>query len=508
MTYTLPDVNFQPLMPILFVLLGAIVSTIGAFNTKRIYVTWFNIAMLVCSGLAMTSLFGFGLWNKDLSGFNGGVRADNVALMIGGVIIIGSIMSLLVSLDTAWRARVSFPEFDAMLMYAIVGCLLIAFSGDLIVMLIGLEIMSLAGYVLATLQDSRRSEESGLKYFLLGSAGSAILIYGIAFLYGATGSFNYAGIANRVAEVLNPAAVTEAANAASTVALAPNNMGILVAGALLILSGFAFKVALAPFHQWTPDVYYGAPTSISLFLSTVIKVAAFAGMLRIFNGALVDAPAWHSVLQWLIAITLIIGNMAAYFQTNFKRLMAYSAIAHTGFLAMCLLAQPNVGGPALVYYLLTYTLMSGAVFAIIAALQRNERGLDIGDMRGLFYRHPAYAVALAVCLASLAGLPPFAGFFGKYLAFQAAFQNGYQWLTVLAAITSVISLVYYLRPAMLMFMPDRTPAREYQHGQRPPTNTTVLLGVLGVILLGLIPSLWYNFAANPGIWRLLAGLGQ
>lgn len=508
MTYTLPDVNFQPLMPMLFVLLGAIVSTIGAFNTKRIYVTWFNIAMLVCSGLAMTGLLGYGLWNRDLTAFSGGVRADNVALMIGGVIVIGSIMSLLVSLDTAWRARVSFPEFDAILMYAIVGCLLIAFSGDLIVMLIGLEIMSLAGYVLATLQDSRRSEESGLKYFLLGSVGSAILIYGIAFLYGATGSFNYANIAGRVAEVLNPATVTDAANAANAVALAPNNLGILVAGALLILSGFAFKVALAPFHQWTPDVYSGAPTSISLFLSTVIKVAAFAGMLRIFNGALVDAPAWHSVLQWLIAITLIIGNMAAYFQTNFKRLMAYSAVAHTGFLAMCLLAQPSMGGPALVYYLLTYTLMSGVVFAIIAALQRNERGLNIGDMRGLFYRHPAYAVALAVCLASLAGLPPFAGFFSKYLAFQAAFQNGYQWLTVLAAITSVISLVYYLRPAMLMFMPDRTPAREYQYGQRPPTNATVALGVLGVILLGLIPSLWYNFAANPQIWRLLAGIGQ
>ncbi|RJF71363.1 MULTISPECIES: NADH-quinone oxidoreductase subunit N [Deinococcus] len=508
MTYTLPDVNFLPLMPILFVLLGAIVSTVGGFNTSRRNVTWFNIAMLVLAGLSMTSLLGFGLWNRDLSAFNGGVRADNVALMIGGVIVLGSIMSLLVSLDTAWRARVSFPEFDAMLMYAITGCLLIAFSGDLIVMLIGLEIMSLAGYVLATLQDSRRSEESGLKYFLLGSAGSAILIYGIAFLYGATGSFNYAGIAGRVAEVLNPATVNAAADAATTVALAPNNMGILVAGALLILAGFSFKVALAPFHQWTPDVYSGAPTSISLFLSTVVKVAAFAGMLRVFSGALVDAPAWHSVLQWLIAATLIIGNMAAYFQTNFKRLMAYSAIAHTGFLAMCLLAQPSAGGPALVYYLLTYTLMSGVAFAIIAALQRNESGLSIGDMRGLFYRHPAYAVALAICLASLAGLPPFAGFFGKYLAFQAAFQNGYQWLTVLAAITSVISLVYYLRPAMLMFMPDRTPAREYAHGQRPPTNATVLLGVLGVILLGLIPSLWYNFAANPGIWRLLAGIGQ
>lgn len=499
---SLPDVSILPLVPMLFVLIGAITSTIGAFDAKRRYLTWFNIAMLVCAGLSMSSLFGYGLWGRDLTSFNGGVRADNPALLIGGVIVLGSIMALLVSLDTAWRARVSFPELDAMLMYAVTGCLLIAFSGDLIVMLIGLEIMSLSGYVLATLQDSRRSEEAGLKYFLLGSAGSAILIYGIAFLYGATGSLNYAGIAAKVSAVLDPAAVANAAN------LSPNNMGILVAGALLVLAGFAFKVALVPFHQWTPDVYGGAPTSISMFLSTVVKVAAFAGMLRVFSGALIDAPAWHSVLQWLIALTLIIGNTAAYFQTNFKRLLAYSAIAHTGFLAMCLLAQPAQGGPALTYYLLTYTLMTGAAFAIIAALQRNESGLDIMDMRGLFYREPAYAVALAICLASLAGLPPFAGFFGKYLAFQAAFQNGYQWLTVLAAVTSVVSLVYYLRPAMLMFMPDRTPAREYAYGKRAPTSTTVVLGLAGVILLGLAPGLWYNWAANPTIWRLLAGIGQ
>ncbi|MEW6420806.1 MAG: NADH-quinone oxidoreductase subunit N [Deinococcota bacterium] len=479
---TVPEVHLAPMLPILIVLAGALASTVLGFFLPRRALTVINLVLLALSGVSMGTL-----WNSGAAAFGGALQADNAAVLLGLTILLGSAMTLLVSLDTAFRARVSFPEFDAMLMYAVTGTLLIAFSGDLITLLIGLEIMSLSSYVLATLQDSRPAEEAGLKYFLLGAVGSAILIYGIALVYGATGSLNYVGIAERAA------------------GLSPQNLTILVGGALLLLAGFGFKVALAPFHQWTPDVYSGAPTSVSLFLSTVVKVAAFAGMLRVFGGALQNAPGWAPVLQILIAVTLIVGNAASLFQTNFKRMLAYSAVAHTGFLALALLGTPGLGGAAMAYYLLVYTLMTAAAFAIVAALQRSEKGMEISDLRGLYFRHPGYAVALAVCLASLAGLPPFAGFFGKYLVFQAALQGGYVWLSVLAALASVAALVYYLRPAMLMFMPDRTPAREYAYGERPATTFTVALGVIGVTVLGILPNLWYGWVANPAIWGTLAG---
>ncbi|ULH16303.1 NADH-quinone oxidoreductase subunit N [Deinococcus sp. KNUC1210] len=481
MPLVLPDVALAPIIPILLTLLGAVLATVLGFFVPRRSITYISLGMLVLSAVSMVWL-----WNQGLSAFGGSLNADNAAVAIGLVLLIGAALALIVSLDGAARARLSFPEFDAMLMFAVTGTLIIAFSGDLITMLIGLEVMSLSGYVMTTLQDSRESEEAGLKYFLLGATGSAILIYGIALVYGATGSFNYAGIA------------------AASSGLSIQNSPLLVAGALLLLCGFGFKVALAPFHQWTPDVYGGAPTVVSLFLSTVVKVAAFAGMLRVFSGALHNAPSWLDVLALLTAATLIVGNLAALFQTNFKRLLAYSAVAQTGFLALTLLGRPEVGGPALTYYLLIYTITTAAALGIVAALQRTEAGFQISDMRGLYYRHPAYAVALGVCLASLAGLPPFAGFYAKYLAFQAAFQNGYTWVAVVAALMSVAAFVYYLRVAALMFMPDRTPAREYE-GAHFGTRFTVALGMVGITALGILPNLAYGWVAYPGIWTQLAG---
>ncbi len=475
-----PDVPLAPLLPILIALLGAVAATALGFFLPRRSITWIGIVALLLSAFSMVTL-----WNSGATAFGGSLRADNAGLAFGLVIVVGSVIALLVSLDGAARARLSFPEFDAMLLYAVTGTLIIAFSGDLITLLIGLEVMSLSGYVLATLQERRESEEAGLKYFLLGAVGSAILIYGIALTFGATGNLSYAGIARAIA--------------------APNfaNGTLLGAGALLMLCGFGFKVALAPFHQWTPDVYSGAPTIVSLFLSTVVKVAAFAGMLRVFSGALAGSGSWAVVMQVLVIATLLVGNLGALFQRNFKRMLAYSAVAHTGFLALNLLADPRAGGPALTYYLLIYTLMTGAALAIVAVLQPDERGIATTDLRGLYYRSPALATVLAVCLASLAGLPPFAGFMGKYLAFQAAFQNGFVVTTIIAAMTSVVALIYYLYPAALMFIPDRTPA-PLPTAPRRATTVVLAVAVVGITALGVLPNLAYGWVANPTTWQFAA----
>jgi len=479
-----PDVNLAPMLPILITLAGAVVATLGFLLPRRV-TSIVSIAALALAAFAMTRL-----WGAGETSFAGALRADNAALAFGLVIVVGTIITLVASLDHAPRAGLNFPEFDAMLMYAVTGTLLIAFSGDLIVLLIGLEVMSLAGYVLATLRGTRASEESGLKYFLLGSVGSAILIYGIALTFGATGQLDFVGIRQAVS--------------------AENfeNTGLLVAGALMMLAGFGFKVALAPFHQWTPDVYSGAPTIVTMFLSTVVKVAAFAGLIRVFGGALPVGNVWTDVTEVLVAVTLIIGNLASLVQTNFKRLLAYSAVAHTGFLGLALLAEPARGGPALVYYLLVYTLMTAGAIGVLALLQPNERGLNISDLRGLYHRQPGLALILAACLASLAGLPPFAGFFGKYLVFQAAYQNGHTFIIVLAAVGSVVALVYYLRPAALMFMPETTPSTVRPLPGATLTNVAVGVCVFGIILLGILPGLVYGWVTGASMWVMAAAGGS
>lgn len=479
---TPPDVSLAPMLPILITLAGAIVATV-AFKSARQITTIVSLVALALSGFSMLTL-----WGANASAFGGALRADNPALAFGLVVLVGSIIALLVTMDFAARSQLSFPEFDAMLLYAVTGTLLIAFAGDLIVMLIGLEVMSLAGYVIVTLRGTGRSEESGLKYFLLGSIGSAILIYGIALTFGATGSLNLATIAARIDGGVA-------------------NNGLLVAGALLMLAGFGFKVAFAPFHQWTPDVYGGAPTIVTLFLSTVVKVAAFAGLIRVFHGALPDLAGWRAVAEVLVAATLIIGNLSALVQGNFKRLLAYSAVAHTGFLGLALLADPAPGGAALVYYLLVYTLMTAGAIAVLVLVQRSERGINVADLRGLYYRSPGLALMLAACLASLAGVPPFAGFFGKYLVFQAAFQNGYVVVTVLAALMSVVALVYYLRPAALMFMPDTEGSSHRAVASSGRfTGAALAVCVFGIVLLGVLPGLVYGWVAGAQMW-LLASAG-
>lgn len=478
MPLQLPDINFVVMLPIVLVLLTAVLATILGFNTIRR-----NIAMMGITG--QVAAFGslFFLWDQNQSTFAGALQFSNTSLIFAGIILIGSILSQLTSLDHTARSNLNFPEFDIMLLYGVTGTLLIAFSGDLIVMLIGLEVMSLSTYVLATLQESKRSEEAGMKYFLLGSVASAILIYGIALVFGATGTFSYAGIRQAIA------------------ADAFQNDILLLTGAFLLLAGFSFKVGMAPFHQWTPDVYAGSPTIVTQFMSIVIKTAAFAGMIAVFLQALPQAD-WTLPAQIILGLTMIGGNMAALRQAEIKRALAYSAIAHSGYLGLALLANPEQGIPALMYHLLGYTFANAGAFAVIAMLQKDDRGMLIPKMRGLYYRKPLHAISLAIFLLSLAGIPPFAGFVAKLVLFGAAFQSGYLAMTVIAIVTSMIAFVYYLRPAVLMFMPAEE-AEPLEDRPYPNSTLTVLASVAATVVLGVLPNWVLTLFDNPLIQQAM-----
>jgi NADH-quinone oxidoreductase subunit N len=468
-----PDVSFTTMLPVVIALVTAVLATILGFNIARRTLAWMSIVGLLAA--IVSSVF---LWNQNLSTFAGAYRSDNFALGFGIVLALGGILAILATLDHKPHSDTTRHEFYAVLLYAITGTMLLACANDLIVMLIGFEVMSLGVYVLSAFQERDNSEEAGMKYFLLGSLASAVLIYGIALVFGATGTFNLEAIAKGVA------------------ASGFQNTALLALGSVLILIGFGFKVAWVPFHQWTPDVYSGAPMVVTQFMSVAIKAAAFAGLLRVFGTAFPLVSAWQVPAQLMIALTMLVGNLAALRQTNLKRLLAYSSVAHAGYVGLAVLANPATAWPAALYYLAVYTLMNAGAFAILGALSNDEDGPEVEQMAGLSSSQPFMAAALAFFLVSLAGLPPLAGFFGKYLVFASAAEAGYYGLVVLGALTSAVSLYYYARPVILMYFKPGTPLLPDKSGL--PTRLAIILGVVGVVALGIFPNAIFGFIQGIG----------
>ncbi len=467
MNFVAPDVNYYSMLPFITVLLTAVFATILPF-----YVSRKAIAGLSAVGLLVALAASIGLWNTNLSSFYGAYRADNFALGFSIVLIVGALIAIISSVDVAKRGGTMQAEFFAILLYAVSGTMLLASAHDLIVLLIGFEVMSLGVYVLSSFQETSKSEEAGLKYFLLGSFASAILIFGIALVFGATGKFGLEAI--------------------NTAVLSPEfkNSSIAAVGALFILIGFGFKVAMAPFHQWTPDVYTGAPTVVTQFMSVAVKAAAFAGFLHIFGLALQNVPGWQTPLQFLIALTLMIGNLAALRQSNLKRMLAYSSVAHAGYVGLAVLASPSQGFSSALYYLGIYTLMNAGAFAVLNVLSKDDDGLEIESLAGLGSSKPLLAATLTFFLLSLAGIPPLGGFIGKYLIFSAAASSGYYGLVILAALTSAVSLAYYLRPIGLMYFRSRVTVLPDFSGRS--TRVLLLVCAAGVLILGLVPNAVYG----------------
>jgi NADH-quinone oxidoreductase subunit N len=370
-------------------------------------------------------------------------------------------------------------EFYILVLFSAAGMVIMAGANDLIVVFLGLETMSLALYVLAGFFRTRiEAGEASMKYFLLGAFASGFFLYGIALIYGATGSTNL----NKIG-----AAVTAGAS----------RDPLLLIGFALLLVGFGFKISAVPFHMWTADVYEGAPTSVTAFIATGSKAAAFAALLRLLLESLRPLQGEWTWLFWVLAVlSMTLGNIVAIAQQNLKRMLAYSSIAHVGYMLIGVVAGGALGGGSVLFYLLVYTFTTVGAFGVILLLERGgEEAVGIGDTAGLATRHPLAALALALFLLSLVGIPPTAGFVGKFYLFGAAVRSGYVWLAVIGVLNSAAAAYYYLRVIVSMYMrePEGTPAVIVPS---LAGALAVVVALWGVIQLGVFPAPLFELAQS------------
>ena len=402
-------------------------------------------------------------------GFHGQFTSDSFSAFVKLLVLVASSLAVVGSLDYNAHANLRRFEFPVLILFATIGMMLMASASNLMTLYVGLELQSLSIYVLAAFaRDELRSSEAGLKYFVLGSLASGLLLYGISLVYGFSGTMQFDRLA---ASLSDPATVSPG----------------LVVGVVFIVVGLAFKVSAVPFHMWTPDVYEGAPTPVTLLMGTAPKVAAMALLVRAMA-----TPFGHLLAQWqqlivLVSIaSMLLGSLAAIGQSNIKRLMAYSSIGHMGYVLVGLAAGTPIGIRGVLIYLVTYVFMNAGTFACIIAMRRNGRSLErISDLGGLAKTDPVLAMWLAVFMFSMAGIPPFSGFWGKYFIFTAAVQSGLWALAVIGVLTSVIGAFYYIRIIKVMYFDASEPAFDAR-----PASLSVLAGISG-----LFTSLFFVFPA-------------
>jgi len=505
MNSLMPIINWSIIAPEVIVCAAAVlVMLVDAFArpTQRWITGGISLAGIAAAAISIFWLWSTGTASSDA--FNGMIVLDELRLGFTLIFLLVSGLTLLIS--TVWVEREQLPagEFHSLLLFATVGMMLMASGNDLVIIFLGLEILSIATYVMAGFRRTDvRSNESSLKYFILGSFSSAFLLYGIALIYGATsiaepgpggslsrivaGTTNIAEIATRVGQAQYPA--------------------LLFAGAAMMLVGFGFKIATAPFHIWTPDVYEGAPTPVTAFMAAGPKAAGFASFIRVFVFGLpfvVSASnattgnlhqLWVTVLVVMAVLTMTLGNVVAIVQNNVKRMLAYSSIAHAGYALVGFIAagsaddltKRNNAISAVVFYLLTYAVMNIGAFAVVQLIARSgDRRTAIEDYRGIGFESPVLAFSLSLFMLSLLGMPLTAGFMGKILVFGAAIDQKYYILVVIGVLNTAISAYYYLRLIIVMFFGERTMAWS---APRVPRSVAVALviTVLGVLYLGIFP---------------------
>jgi NADH-quinone oxidoreductase subunit N len=437
-----------------------------------------HVGSVALAGVVGALLVSVLRWGTDARGFSGMLVLDSYALFVNVVICYAVALVLLLSLDYLRRTGAESGEYYGLVLFSTSGMMLLASANDLIVVFLAIELMSLSLYVMAGVFTTRlASSEASMKYFLLGAFASSFLLYGIALIYGATGSTNFERIA------------------AALVGRPPSAM--FLAGVALLLVGFGFKISAVPFHMWAPDVYEGAPTSVAALIATGSKAAAFAALMRLLGGALRPAQAETAAVLWVLAVvTMTVGNVVAVAQSNLKRMLAYSSVAHVGYMLVGLVAGGAVGAGAVLFYLLAYVFTTAGAFGAILLCERGRaEAVDVGDYAGLARRHPLLAAALTLFLLSLIGIPPLAGFFAKFYVFGSAVRAGYLWLAVIAVANSAVAAYYYLRVVVYMYM--REGEGEAGGAVYAPSfagGLALAIAAVGIVLLGLAPAPFVDLA--------------
>jgi len=461
--------RYFAIIPMVCVAVSAVFAMLAeAFRQPGERMPIYGLGLIGLAGAAVSSVM---LWDADAHSF-GVVRADNFALFVNLILCIVGVLTMLFSNELVEREGLPLGEYYALTLFAISGMMLMASATDLLVIFLALEVLSLSVYVLTGLRRaSATGAEAAFKYFLLGAFSSAFFLYGIAFAFAVSGSTRL--------EQLGVALSSQGAGTPSTLAL-------LAVGLLAV--GFAFKVSAVPFHMWTPDAYEGAPTIVTAFMSTGVKAAAFAAFVRVFLSPLEPLKdQWVPVLAVIAGATMILGTVVGVVQTNVKRMLAYSSIAHAGYLLLGLIATTATGKAAVLFYLLSYAVTNLGALGIVALLGTPQHEHDeLRDFAGLWKSHPGLAGLMTVFLLSLGGFPPTAGFIGKWYIFAAAVERGYYWLAIIGVLTSVVSVFFYLRIVVMMYM---TEGSDTPRPHLPATAVAGLaLATLAVFYLGVLPT--------------------
>ncbi len=485
-----PEIDLKLLFPLISVALTAVVVLMAGLFVKRAGGP--TLAGISLFGIVVALFFTLRLWDYNQYGFAGMIVVDNLFVFFATASLVVAGLTILLSTSQLSNLIRDPSEFYALLLFCTAGMLVLSASSDLLLLIIGIEILSIGLYVLTAFARPRlSSEEAAMKYFLLGAFSLGFLVYGSGLVFGATRSTLFQGIATGIG-------------------LAPGDSGIstqaiLVTGLGLLLVGLAFKLSLVPFHMWTPDVYEGAPTSVTAFMSVGTKVAVFIALWRLLNEAMAGLrDEWGLILSLIAILTMVVGNVAALLQTNLKRLLAYSSIAQAGYILVAIVASSRAdpGGvlfslEGVMYYVMAYAFMNLGAFAVIIVIAKDDQHVGFDDLNGLWQRSPALALAMLVFMLSLAGIPPTAGFLAKLYVFSAAIQAGFLELAIVGVLTSVVAAYYYLRVILAMY--SQPAAEAVSRRISIPAGIIITVAVVATIQLGLFPMIPTGAAAFGGV---------